>query len=247
LRLGESIRLMRLATSFGSLAASFFRFVAAEMINETHRVCQPSRPAFPLMPRRPSLLTINGDVAERGRAVVLNIRVGAREKVDQNGDRTGVDELLTVLICRHARQLPCVFQESYSTLLYSPECVMLSRAPVAFLCTLMSFDRARRVRGTRAPDLAILFLFSSARRGEGENQRLVPPQFGDAPWVARLVMQPTALHCTSTLGESICRMSGSSPPSLTIVTLFSAVERGDQLTKTIHKAKRERTVDAQVS
>jgi hypothetical protein len=39
---------------------------------------------------------------------------------------------------------------------------MLSSAPVAFLCTLMSFERARRVRGTKAPDLAILFLFSSS-------------------------------------------------------------------------------------
>lgn len=38
---------------------------------------------------------------------------------------------------------------------------MLSKAPVAFRCTRMSLDRARRVRGTRAPDLAILFLFSS--------------------------------------------------------------------------------------
>lgn len=37
-------------------------------------------------------------------------------------------------------------------------------------------------------------------------------------------MQPTALHWTSTFGESIWRISGSSPPSLTIVTLFSAVQ-----------------------
>lgn len=40
---------------------------------------------------------------------------------------------------------------------------MLSRAPVAFLCTRMSFDFASRVSGTRAPDLAILFLFSSVK------------------------------------------------------------------------------------
>ena len=40
-------------------------------------------------------------------------------------------------------------------------------------------------------------------------------------------MHPTALHWTSTLGESIWRMSGSRPPSLTIVSLFSAArEKG---------------------
>jgi hypothetical protein len=42
-------------------------------------------------------------------------------------------------------------------------------------------------------------------------------------WVARLVIQPTALHCTSTLGEFICLMSGARPPSVTMATLFSAV------------------------
>ena len=36
-------------------------------------------------------------------------------------------------------------------------------------------------------------------------------------------MQPTALHWTSTLGESICRIKGSKPPSLTIVSLLSAL------------------------
>jgi hypothetical protein len=66
----------------------------------------------------------------------------------------------------------------------------------------MSFDFAKRVRGPNAPDLAIFALLSS--------------------WVARLVMQPTALHCTSTLGDIICRMSGVSPPRSTIATLFSA-------------------------
>jgi hypothetical protein len=38
---------------------------------------------------------------------------------------------------------------------------MLSSAPVAFRCTRMSLDRASRVRGTRAPDLAIFVLLSS--------------------------------------------------------------------------------------
>ena len=55
-----------------------------------------------------------------------------------------------------------------------PECVMFNRAPVAFLCTLISFDLASLVKGANAPDLAILALFSSC--------------------VARLVIQPTALH-----------------------------------------------------
>ena len=42
-----------------------------------------------------------------------------------------------------------------------PECVMLRRAPVAFRCTRISFERAKRVRGTSAPDLAIFVLLSS--------------------------------------------------------------------------------------
>jgi hypothetical protein len=36
-------------------------------------------------------------------------------------------------------------------------------------------------------------------------------------------MHPTALHCTSTLGDIICRINGLRPPSETISTLFSAV------------------------
>ena len=51
---------------------------------------------------------------------------------------------------------------------------MFNSAPVAFLCTLMSFDFASLVKGPSAPDLAILALLSSC--------------------VARFVMQPTALH-----------------------------------------------------
>lgn len=38
---------------------------------------------------------------------------------------------------------------------------MFNSAPVAFRCTRMSFERAKRVRGTKAPDLAILDLLSS--------------------------------------------------------------------------------------
>jgi len=80
---------------------------------------------------------------------------------------------------------------------------MLRRAPVAFLCTRMSLDLASRVSGCSAPERAIFALLSSC--------------------VARLVIHPTALHCTSTLGEFICLISGASPPSVTMATLFSAV------------------------
>lgn len=38
---------------------------------------------------------------------------------------------------------------------------MFSKAPVAFRCTRISLDLASRVRGTKAPDLAIWVLFSS--------------------------------------------------------------------------------------
>jgi hypothetical protein len=54
---------------------------------------------------------------------------------------------------------------------------------VAFLCTRISLDFAKRVSGPRAPDFAIFALFSSC--------------------VARFVMHPTALHWTSTFGDSI--------------------------------------------
>lgn len=73
---------------------------------------------------------------------------------------------------------------------------------MAFRWTRISRDFASLVNGPSAPDLAILALFSSC--------------------VARLVMHPTALHCTSTLGDSIWRMSGVSPPSVTMSTLLSA-------------------------
>jgi len=86
-----------------------------------------------------------------------------------------------------------------------PECVIFNKAPVAFLCTRISFDLASRVKGPKAPDLAIFALFSSC--------------------VARFVIQPTALHCTSTLGDIIWRISGVKPPRSTMATLFSAIDR----------------------
>ena len=60
---------------------------------------------------------------------------------------------------------------------------MFRSAPVAFRCTRISLERASFVRGNSAPERAILALFSSC--------------------VARLVIHPTALHCTSTLVEFI--------------------------------------------
>lgn len=79
---------------------------------------------------------------------------------------------------------------------------MFSNAPVAFLCTLMSLLFASRVNGANAPEVAICALFSSC--------------------VARFVMQPTALHWTSTLLEFICLIRGSRPPSSTIRILLEA-------------------------
>jgi hypothetical protein len=81
---------------------------------------------------------------------------------------------------------------------------MFNNAPVALRCTLISFDLASLVSGPNAPDRAILALLSSC--------------------VAKFVMQPTALHCTSTLGDNIWRIRGGRPPSRTIETLFSAAQ-----------------------
>lgn len=41
---------------------------------------------------------INGDVAERSRAVVLNIDVCGREKLNKDRNRASVDQLLAVVI-----------------------------------------------------------------------------------------------------------------------------------------------------
>ena len=96
---------------------------------------------------------------------------------------------------------------------------MFSSAPVAFLCTLMSLDFANLVRGPSAPDLAIFALLSSC--------------------VAKFVMQPTALHWTSTFVDIIWCISGDNPPSSTICTLFSATLHQHSLPST----KDPRTVD----
>jgi len=43
-------------------------------------------------------------------------------------------------------------------------------------------------------------------------------------WVAKLVIQPTALHWTSTLDDFINWINGSRPPSWTINNLFGTVK-----------------------
>jgi len=107
--------------------------------------------------------------------------------------------LQAVVDCRlDQHQQPLILMNSKIV----PECVMFKRAPVAFLCTRMSFDFANLVSGPNAPDRAILALLSSC--------------------VARFVMHPTALHWTSTLSEDIWRIKGARPPSWTMETLFSA-------------------------
>jgi len=87
---------------------------------------------------------------------------------------------------------------------------MLRRAPVALRWTRSPFDPASRVKGLNALDWATLSLFLST---------LAMPR-DKIPCVARFVMQPTALHCTSACGLIISRMRGSKPPNCTILTLF---------------------------
>lgn len=124
---------------------------------------------------------------------------------------------------------------------------MFNKAPVALRCTLMSLDLANLVNGTSAPDLAILVLLSSASEPmqkliiSGGNERYFHRLH--APCVARLVTQPTALHCTSTFGLSIWRIKGSKPPSFTMSSLLSAAgaksiyKKSPRITKTREKEK----------
>ena len=42
--------------------------------------------------------TINGNVAQGSGAVVLNVRIWRVQEADQDRDRSGVNELLTILI-----------------------------------------------------------------------------------------------------------------------------------------------------
>lgn len=60
--------------------------------------------------------TIDSDVAQRGRAIVLYVRIRAGQQVDQHRDRSRVDELLPIVVCAtHAlvsfvRPLPLPFR-----------------------------------------------------------------------------------------------------------------------------------------
>jgi hypothetical protein len=45
-----------------------------------------------------AVASIDGDVAECCGAIVLDIDIGGREKLDKDRDGTSVDELLTVVI-----------------------------------------------------------------------------------------------------------------------------------------------------
>ena len=146
--------------------------------------------------------TINGDIAQGRRAVVLHVRVGRVEQPNKHRDGTRINQLLSVFIWKMAHESVRHDLKGVIEILNEPEWVILRSAPVAFRWTRISLDRASRVRGTRAPDLAIFVLLSSkkesqllAHRGRGKSQVI--------PCVARLVTHPTALHCTSTLGLSI--------------------------------------------
>lgn len=147
---------------------------------------------------------VDGNVGERGGAVVLDVGVGALQERDEDRDGAGVDELVPVLVrVRHVEQ---------------------GAGGVALDAHVLG-PRQSGERDQRAAlcdlGLVVVWLVGSACA------RLEALVWGGLPCVARLVMQPTALHWTSTLGLSIWRMSGSRPPSLTIKSLFSAA-RGSE-------------------
>lgn len=139
----------RLATSLGSLAANFFRFAPGVDINEQD-IQELARKE----------LAIDSNIAQGSGAIILHIRVRRVQETDEHWDGPSVHELLSVLIWT-SRQYPCSWVACTNNL---PEWVIFSKAPVAFRCTRMSFDRARRVSGTSAPDLAIFVLLSSKSR-----------------------------------------------------------------------------------
>lgn len=47
----------------------------------------------------PTVVGVNCDVAQRRRAVVLNVNIRRRQELDQDRNSPGVDELLSVFIC----------------------------------------------------------------------------------------------------------------------------------------------------
>lgn len=75
-------------------------------------------------------------------------------------------------------------------------CVIFNKAPVAFLCTLWSFDFAKSTKSLSASDLAIFVLFSSTK-ALLDLLCIIHKLYiyiYVLPWVARFVIQPTALH-----------------------------------------------------
>ena len=102
--------------------------------------------------------TIYSDVTQRGCAVVLHVGIWGVKQANQYRNCTRIHELLPVLI----------YIDHYygkignnDLICAVPEWVIFSNAPVALRCTRMSFERASRVSGTRAPDFAIFVLLSS--------------------------------------------------------------------------------------
>lgn len=87
----------------------------------------------------------------------MYVGIGGRKELDKDGDSASVDELLPVVVWRDKSDIAFNVRASHGI----PEWVMFSRAPVAFRCTRISFDLAKRVRGAKAPDLAIFALLSS--------------------------------------------------------------------------------------
>ena len=78
---------------------------------------------------------------------------------------------------------------------------MLSKAPVALRWTRISFERASRVRGIRAPDLAILVLLSSAYQISGRSisrdpVRTMSCKIGDTTNCVTLHFDIRAQHLT---------------------------------------------------
>ena len=86
MRLELSIKATKLATSFGSLWASFFRLAATQRLAEDRWIAR-------------TRLTIDRNVTECGGAVVLNVCVRRVEQADEDWDGSGVNELLAVLVC----------------------------------------------------------------------------------------------------------------------------------------------------
>lgn len=43
---------------------------------------------------------VDGNIAQRSCAIVLDVNIGRGEEMNENGNSTGVDKLLSVIICR---------------------------------------------------------------------------------------------------------------------------------------------------